>query len=838
MVGLRKYQILLYFRKELIMNQIRTSLRFLLLAVLMASTVAAQGATTLAADLANPHSASTLLRFTSSGHALGFSSQGVYAATGKHVLTTNFLGANQAQPKADSFTSPTGNTAVVKVKAASLGQVSYTNLWDGINLSYSAEPGSIYSTTYHLAPGADADRIRLHYNAPLTIDRNGALIIGFEGGSLTESAPIAWQQINGQHIPVAVAYTLNDNEVGFSLGLYDRRQPLTIDPTLTWNTFLGGDAEFDDASSIAVDANGNVYVTGDSSASWGSPVRAYSPGPDGFPDDGWVAKLNATDGSLLWNTFLGGDGNDLGRGIVVDGSGNIYVVGRSDANWGNPIQPYTPSGDAFAAKLDTSGNLLWNTFVGHNSSGSGIAVDGSGNVYLAGSACTSLPWLCASVDAFAAKLDNSGALLWNTFLGGSGHHYGYSIAVDGSGNVFITGRSSVTWGSPARAFTNNTDGFVAKLDSSGVLLWNTFLGGAGTDDEAPGVTVDGSGNVYVVGYSTVSWGSPIRAYTLSEYDTYAAKLDATDGNLIWNTFLGGSGIDIGTSVALDKSGNVFITGRSDAGWGSPVRPYTHTGIDGFIVKLNSSGHLQRNDFLDVSNIYDAALDGSGSAYVTGISTETWGNPVRPYTSGNDGFVAKLDLGVPTTASLHPNTNSTQDGWILESSEISHTGSILNADATTIRLGDDVAKKQYRAILSFGTGAGLPDYATITSVTLKLKQQAIVGGGNPLAIFKGLMVDIKNGIFGTMALQASDFQAAASKSYGPFQPVLTGGWYSINLTAARGSINTLATSSGLTQIRLRFSLDDNDNAVANYLSLYSSNAPAASRPQLVITYYVP
>jgi hypothetical protein len=498
--------------------------------------------------------------------------------------------------------------------------------------------------------------------------------------------------------------------------------------------------------------------------------------------------------------------------------------------------------DAFVAVLDTSGNLLWNTFLGDHSSGLGITVDGSGDIYIAGA--SSVSWgspvraFSAHQDAFAAKLDTSGAVLWNTFLAGNGYDYGSAVAVDGSGNVYITGSSSATWGSPARAFGGGNEGFAAKLDPSGVLLWNTFLGGAGSD-VAPGVTVDGNGNVYVVGNSTGSWGSPIRAYTTpSEYDTYAAKLDATDGSLIWNTFLGGSGIDIGTSIALDNSENVFITGRSDASWGSPVRPHNHSGIDGFIAKLNSSGQLQRNDFLDAYYIYGAALDDSGSAYVTGISTMTWGDPVRPYTSGNDGFVAKLDLGMPTIAGLHSNTIGPQDGWILESSETSYTGGTLNANTTTIRLGDDATKRQYRAILSFSTGANLPNYATITSVTLKLKQQAIVGGGNPLAIFKGLMVDIRNGIFGTAALQASDFQAAGAKAYGPFQPVLTGGWYSINLTAARGSINTLAASSGLTQIRLRFNLGDNNNAIANYLSLYSSNAPAANRPQLVITYYVP
>jgi hypothetical protein len=122
--------------------------------------------------------------------------------------------------------------------------------------------------------------------------------------------------------------------------------------------------------------------------------------------------------------------------------------------------------------------------------------------------------------------------------------------------------------------------------------------------------------------------------------------------------------------------------------------------------------------------------------------------------------------------------------------------------------------------------------------LKISKSAIIGGGNPVTIFQGFVVDIKNGFFGTTALQASDFQAAGNKSYGPYNTALVGGWYSINLASPDTYINKAATNGGLTQIRLRFKLDDNNNTVANYLSLYSGNAAAASRPQLIVTYYVP
>ncbi len=193
---------------------------------------------------------------------------------------------------------------------------------------------------------------------------------------------------------------------------------------------------------------------------------------------------------------------------------------------------------------------------------------------------------------------------------------------------------------------------------------------------------------------------------------------------------------------------------------------------------------------------------------------------------------------PVSGSMTLNSVAAQDGWILESTETSGIGKTLNNTATVFNLGDDAAKKQYRDILSFNTSA-IPDNATITGVTLKVKKSAIVGDGNPVSIFQGFMADIKNGIFGTPALQTTDFQTIGTASYGPFVIAPVSNVYSINLTAGKLNINKLNTNGGLTQIRLRFKLDDNNNLVANYLSLFSGNAiNAVDRPQLVITYYVP
>jgi predicted outer membrane repeat protein len=185
----------------------------------------------------------------------------------------------------------------------------------------------------------------------------------------------------------------------------------------------------------------------------------------------------------------------------------------------------------------------------------------------------------------------------------------------------------------------------------------------------------------------------------------------------------------------------------------------------------------------------------------------------------------------TTSSV--NSVALQDGWILESTETSNKGGSKNNTASTFNLGDNAANKQYRGILSFDTSS-LPGDAFITNVTLNLKRAAVVGGSNPINIFKGFMVDLRNGDFGTAALELGDFKAAGNMILGPFKPALIGGGYSLDLSAANLQINR----TGDTQIRLRFKLDDNNNLVANYLKLYSGNAAEADRPQLLIEYYLP
>jgi hypothetical protein len=180
-----------------------------------------------------------------------------------------------------------------------------------------------------------------------------------------------------------------------------------------------------------------------------------------------------------------------------------------------------------------------------------------------------------------------------------------------------------------------------------------------------------------------------------------------------------------------------------------------------------------------------------------------------------------------------------DGTIIESSETSGLGGTMDSTDTTIDLGDDASRKQSLGILSFNTSI-IPDNATITKITLKLKKLGVVGPGDPLVTLQGFMLDVKNGYFSTFpALQLADFNFAPSATYGPFIPTIVGDVYNINLLSASGFINKVAVNNGITQIRVRLKLDDNNDAIANMLNISTGEATLAiDRPQLVITYTLP
>jgi hypothetical protein len=355
------------------------------------------------------HKAATDLQFTSQGHVLDFRTGEFYVSNGAYALRIEYLGANPVAPKSDTaysrtspLTPPTSSLLITqsfdRSSSAPLHRVIYSNLWDGITLAYGSDRGGILNSSYRLEPGADPRAIQLHYNAPVTLNLDGTLTVAYETGQMVETAPLAWQEIDGAQVSVPIQFAIRNLQiaphnavVGFVVDSYNSSRPLFIDPTMSWNTFLGGTG-IDGASGIAL-YNGNVYVVGTSHATWGSPLITYTNNIDTF-----VAKLNSS-GSLLWNAFLGGNGDDHAGGIAVDSGGNAFVVGDSTVSWGSPLNAYDSSDDAFVAKLNSSGGLLW-----------------------------------------------------STFLGGSGDDTGNDMDLDSSGNPLVAGQSLATWGSPERLY--------------------------------------------------------------------------------------------------------------------------------------------------------------------------------------------------------------------------------------------------------------------------------------------------------------------------------------------------------------------------------------------------
>ncbi|MBI5934796.1 MAG: hypothetical protein HY867_13920 [Chloroflexi bacterium] len=204
---------------------------------------------------------------------------------------------------------------------------------------------------------------------------------------------------------------------------------------------------------------------------------------------------------------------------------------------------------------------------------------------------------------------------------------------------------------------------------------------------------------------------------------------------------------------------------------------------------------------------------------------------RPFGATCDMGAYEVNQGVVTYRS-----SGAQDGWALESTETSGKGGTMDSAATVFRLGDDVGDRQYRGILSFDTSS-LPDTAVITKITLKMRQQGLAGT-NPFTSLGQLRVDIRKPFFGaTAGLAAHDFQGAASKNnIGAIPNTPVSGWYSKVWTV--DTFFSFVNRTGTTQFRLRFLLGDNDNGAADYLKFYSGNVGAASRPQLIIEYYVP
>lgn len=360
------------------------------------------------------------------------------------------------------------------------------------------------------------------------------------------------------------------------------------------------------------------------------------------------AATRTSDPALAWNTFLGGKADDTAAAAARLPEGGLVVVGTSAGSWGTPVRPFEGGGaDAFVARLDATGHLLWSTFLGGPGQdvAADVAVAADGTVLVGG-------WSAASwgspirafgggaSDGFVAALDGNGALLWHTFLGGDGRDR--IAAVDaGGGSPVAVGTSGKTWGSPVRAFRGTTDVMAVQLDPGGALRWLTFVGGQGAD-QGFGVAVRPSGGAFVTGAASEAFGSPVRSYTAGE-DALVAALDP-DGRLQWVTFLGGLGADLARAVAVAPAdAGALVAGRSGATWGAPMLAFAGRS-DGLVARLDAAGSLLWNTFLGGPGWDEVAAlrtRDDVAVFAVGTSSASWGEPQRSFTAGHDAFLAAL-----------------------------------------------------------------------------------------------------------------------------------------------------------------------------------------------------
>jgi hypothetical protein len=478
---------------------------------------------------------------------------------------------------------------------ASYGKVAYQDVYPGVNLVYYGNQQQL-EYDFVVAPGVDPGLIRFNIQGAenVSLDASGNLVLQTASGNVLEHAPVLYQQVGGTQHAVSGQFVLfGASELGFQVGTYNKGLPLVIDPVLSYSSYLGGNSN-DRGLGIAVDGSGNAYVTGFTlSTNFPTTTGAFQTHYGGGASyDDFVTKLNASGTALVYSTYLGGNNTDVGNGIAVDGSGNAYITG------------YTLS-----TNFPTTAGAFQTSYGG-------------------------------GYDAFVTKLNASGtALVYSTYLGGNNDDYSLGIAVDGSGNAYITGETTstnlpTTTGAFQTSIGSSQNAFVTKLNASGTaLVYSTYLGG-NDSDEGYGIAVDGSGNAYVTGYTqSTNFPTTHGAFQTSiggSQNAYVTKLNASGTALVYSTYLGGNGNDRGIGIAVDGSGNAYVTGETT----STNFPTTHgafqTSIGGsqnaYVTKLNASGTaLVYSAYLGGNGIdwgLGIAVDASGNAYVTGETTST------------------------------------------------------------------------------------------------------------------------------------------------------------------------------------------------------------------------
>jgi hypothetical protein len=583
--------------------------------------------------------------------------------SGSAALTLGLVGSNTAAiPLALDKLSGTVNYLIGNdpsdwlTDIATSSQVEYQDVYAGIDLVYDGSQGNL-EYDFTIAPGADPNAIRLNVAGAqsVSIDPAGDLVIDTPAGPLVEQAPTLYQNTASGRQTVEGGFVVEANgQIGFQVGSYDQSIPLVIDPTLIYSTYLGGSGT-DAGNDVKLDSSGNIYVTG----STNSPSFAgQTKSTDAGSQDVFVAKLNSTGTVIDYLTYIGGSGTETAAAIALDSSGDAYVTGSTTSTdlpttTGAVETTYGGgSSDGFVAKLNAAGSsIAYATYLGGSSSdaASAIAVDSNGNAYVVGETESSnFPTSSGSFqskftfkynagsepDGFITELNSTGAEIYSSFFGGDYSDLINAVAVDSAGDAFIAGTTTsdslptTTGAYQASKQTGSSfsEGFVAEVAAGGAsLAYCTYLA-TGIQDSLDAIAIDSSDDVFVAGET--------NQQSIANYHGLVDELPAGGKSLGYSVLIGSptdynSGYTTNVSaIALDSSGNAFVTGSTNDP-GLSVSNALQTSLAGttnaFVGEIASAGTVSYLTYLGGSGS-DAgtgiALDGADDAFVVGQTTST------------------------------------------------------------------------------------------------------------------------------------------------------------------------------------------------------------------------
>jgi len=495
-------------------------------------------------------------------------------------------------------------------------------------------------------PGGDPDAIHITYKGATQLQQqpNGAITATTPMGSITESNLYAYKQEDGS--PINATYQLEDNIVRCRVP--DYTGTLVLDPWLDWGTYFGGFRSTLSQNSV-VDNTGNCIIYGYTSSSSNiATVGAYQTSAGSDTDaisDAFLAKFN-TNGRLLWATYYGYGSSTAYA--TVDNEGSIYVTGQTGGRTGISTPGtfdtvFSGFADGYLGKFDSSGSLLWGTYIGDTNMtwGAGVSCDNAGNVYVGGQ--TNCLRNIVTPDCFQDSLGlqggsflmrlsgATGTRIWGTYTGCAIH----ACACDALGHIIIVGDAdSGVYLSPGCMQDSCCGGYIAQFDSNGHVVWSTYYAtGKSTDfDPIEDIVCDDIGNIYLTGYTDSPNSVPVTSGVYQPtfgggLDCFVGKLNSS-GNLQWGTYYGGSLSDYGSGIAVDGVGNVYVTGTTAslnniATAGSYIDTFTRTLFNAFISIFNDSGMLKWGSYFGADTGYTGgygiSVDHHGNIFCSGYS---------------------------------------------------------------------------------------------------------------------------------------------------------------------------------------------------------------------------